>query len=198
MAEKRLERRTLIKLAAGALVLPVGGGLTGLACTKSRERFQKAPKRPEGIVIHHSATQPENQALETAATINAMHRRRGFWKLYRGRIYHIGYHYVIRVNGTIERGRPELCPGRHTRSWQHNRWLGICVIGWFDPCWPNKVYHRPRPAQMANLIKLCNELMARYDIDLDHILPHREVNPTECPGRSFPMAECREGLKHCA
>lgn len=40
----------------------------------------------------------------------------------------IGYHYVIRRDGTVELGRPELVAGAHTRG-QNKHSIGICVVG---------------------------------------------------------------------
>jgi len=40
----------------------------------------------------------------------------------------IGYHYVIRRDGTVEPGRPEHQPGAHVRG--HNKdSIGICLVG---------------------------------------------------------------------
>ena len=49
------------------------------------------------IVLHYSATF-EDQNL-TVKDIDAMHKKRG-WK-------GVGYHYVIRRDGVVEKGRPE-------------------------------------------------------------------------------------------
>ena len=43
---------------------------------------------------------------------------------------HIGYHFLILPDGTVERGRPESMWGAHTRD--HNDTLGICLVGDFD------------------------------------------------------------------
>jgi len=149
---------------------------------------------PGGIVVHHSATKPEDLDTETAATIDHDHKRRGFATLYKGTVYHVAYHYVIGQDGTIERGRPERCPGQHTRSWKHNRWIGICLIGYFDEKWEDQKLHRPTKAQMESLIALSAETMKKYGFDQRRILPHRQVNDTECPGKSFPWNEYVAGL----
>jgi len=75
-------------------------------------------RRIEQIVIHCSATNP-NQDIGVKE-IDAWHKKRG-WS-------GIGYHYVIRRNGEIEKGRPDDKPGAHVQS--HNaRTLGICLVG---------------------------------------------------------------------
>lgn len=70
------------------------------------------------IIIHCSAT-PEGRDY-SAADINGWHLRRGFNR--------IGYHYVIRIDGSIEGGRPLYMPGAHCRGRNSNS-IGICYIG---------------------------------------------------------------------
>ena len=61
------------------------------------------------IIIHCSAT-PEGRNIG-ATTIRGWHKERGFSD--------IGYHYVIRLDGTIEEGRPIEQIGAHCQG--HNR-----------------------------------------------------------------------------
>lgn len=68
------------------------------------------------IIIHCSAT-PEGRD-DSAADINRWNKDHGG----------IGYHYVIRLNGTIERGRPVEQIGAHCKG--HNATsIGVCYIG---------------------------------------------------------------------
>jgi N-acetyl-anhydromuramyl-L-alanine amidase AmpD len=64
-----------------------------------------------------------------AAEIDQWHKERG-WSS-------IGYHYVIRRDGTVEVGRPLQQPGAHVKG--HNDYsIGICLIGGvlsFDYTW---------------------------------------------------------------
>lgn len=70
------------------------------------------------IIIHCSAT-PEGKDF-TAADIDRWHKERGFKK--------IGYHYVIKLDGTIELGRPIDEVGAHCSG--HNQGsVGVCYIG---------------------------------------------------------------------
>ena len=70
------------------------------------------------IIIHCSAT-PERRDF-SAADIDLWHRQAGYGK--------IGYHYVIRLDGTVEKGRDESETGAHCRG--HNAHsIGICYIG---------------------------------------------------------------------
>ena len=74
------------------------------------------------IVIHCSAVAPWQQS--SAADIDRWHRERG-WK------YGIGYHYVVRRDGTIERGRPLELIGAHCKG-HNDHSIGICYEGGLD------------------------------------------------------------------
>ncbi len=188
MPKKIISRRRLLTLF-GVLTLTTVTGVVFWRRIK-RALFRWAfGLKPGGIVIHHSATEPLRQALMNAETIDRMNKKRGMRIRHRGRTYHIAYHYVILPDGTVERGRPEECWGSHTRSFFYNRWIGICLIGSFNPRWSDKGFHRPTEPQMESLVRLSDEIMGRYGFADNRILPHRNVNATECPGMSFPMEE---------
>lgn len=70
------------------------------------------------IIIHCSAT-PEGRKT-TVEEIRQWHLQRG-WK-------DIGYHYVIYLDGTIHKGRPESVVGAHCSGYNKNS-IGICYIG---------------------------------------------------------------------
>lgn len=70
------------------------------------------------LVVHCAATKA---TMDIGATeIRSWHRQRGWMD--------IGYHYVIRRNGAIEKGRPDDRPGAHARGFNHLS-LGICLVG---------------------------------------------------------------------
>lgn len=70
------------------------------------------------IIVHCSAT-PEGRHT-TVEEIRQWHFQRG-WK-------DIGYHYVIYLDGTIHRGRPEEVVGAHCSGYNKNS-IGVCYIG---------------------------------------------------------------------
>lgn len=70
------------------------------------------------IIIHCSAT-PEGKQT-TVEEIRQWHLQRG-WK-------DIGYHYIIYLDGTIHKGRPESVIGAHCSGYNKNS-IGICYIG---------------------------------------------------------------------
>ena len=77
--------------------------------------------KPEYLIVHTAAHWTHNQECDTsAAEIDRWHKARG-WRM-------IGYHYGIRWNGTIEKGRTDTMQGAHTRG-LNSRSLGICLSG---------------------------------------------------------------------
>ena len=73
------------------------------------------------IIIHCSATR-EGQDIK-AKTIKQWHLRRGFAD--------IGYHYIIDLDGTIEKGRDESLVGAHCVG-KNAISIGVCYIGGCD------------------------------------------------------------------
>jgi N-acetyl-anhydromuramyl-L-alanine amidase AmpD len=78
----------------------------------------KKLKSVDYIVVHCSAT-PEYMNIGVEE-IRRWHRQRGWMD--------VGYHYIIRRDGTIEIGRPNTAPGAHARGFNHVS-LGICLVG---------------------------------------------------------------------
>ena len=75
-------------------------------------------KETKFIVIHSSQTKP-NEDLG-ARDIDEMHRKEGLLK--------IGYHCIIKRDGTIEVGRPFNEIGAHSQEYDSQS-VGVCVIG---------------------------------------------------------------------
>lgn len=72
----------------------------------------------EYLVIHCSAT-PEDMDIGVQE-IKLWHLQRGFRD--------VGYHKVIRRDGTIENGRSEDVPGAHARGYNEKS-LAVCLVG---------------------------------------------------------------------
>lgn len=103
------------------------------------------------IVIHCSAT-PEGREV-SVKEIDRWHRARGFAK--------IGYHYVIHLDGTIDKGRDESEAGAHVSG--HNATtIGVCYIGGVSADDVNVARDTRTPAQKAAMEKLVRELLSRY------------------------------------
>lgn len=121
------------------------------------------------VVIHHTGN-PMDDDL-SAAEINASHQARG-WSC-------IGYHYVIRKDGTIEMGRPHWTISAHAYG-ENSHTIGIHVCGNFE-------IGEPTDAQIESLSMLLANLCTDYglSIDRDHVVGHRELMSTACPGRNL-------------
>lgn len=71
------------------------------------------------IIVHCSDTPPDRDV--DAAEIRRWHVNDNGWD-------DIGYHYVIKRDGTIEKGRDIHIPGAHCRGHNSDS-LGICLAG---------------------------------------------------------------------
>ena len=122
------------------------------------------------IIVHCSAVRPDQTS--SAAQIDTWHRRDNHWK------FGIGYHYVIRRDGTIEPGRPEWMIGAHCKN--HNAHsIGVCYEGGYDA--RGQPADTRTEAQKAAMRRLLEELHGRYPRAV--ILGHRDLNPgKDCPG----------------
>ncbi len=151
---------------------------------------------PVGLVIHHSDTPIRMRGRYVdAAMLDEFHKQQGFGVEYRGKVYHIGYHYVILPDGRIEPGRPEHCTGAHCRIPKYNRlYLGICLIGTFQPgakFYGTQSPTHPTQAQLDSLVALSTKLVTKYHMDVNNIIGHRDVVPTHCPGRNVSVGWLR-------
>lgn len=132
--------------------------------------IRKSTKR---VIIHHTAS-----ADVPASTIHQWHLNQG-WS-------GIGYHFVIRANGAIERGRPELAIGAHAGSAGNGDSIGIVLTGNFE-------IGKPTAAQMIALTELIKELRGRYG-NLA-VIGHKDVMATACPGKNFPWDDLKRRLE---
>jgi len=120
----------------------------------------------EYIIIHCSATPPSMDI--GAPEIDQWHRQRGW----RG----IGYHYVIRRDGTRESGRPETRAGAHAHGY-NTKSLGICMVGGIDE--DGNPENNFTEDQWGALFQLIYELLDRYPTA--KIIGHNEVSNKACP-----------------
>jgi N-acetylmuramoyl-L-alanine amidase len=90
-------------------------------------------KRKLNAIVIHCAATPNGKDIKVAA-IDAMHKARGFKRDSQAvrslnpDLKHIGYHYVIEVDGTIRTGRGIEEVGAHVQG-SNSKSIGICLIG---------------------------------------------------------------------
>lgn len=148
--------------------------------------MRPARQKTNYIVVHCSATPPNSDI--GVAEIDKMHRERG-WE-------GIGYHFVIRKDGTLETGENMASRGAHVKGYNSTS-VGICLVGGLD--------ERRKPSksftslQFITLKKLITFLLEMYpeaevaghrdfspDLDGDGVISSWEFMK-ECP--CFPVKE---------
>lgn len=116
----------------------------------------------ELLVVHCSATGPAQNI--GVREITQWHIQRGFDT--------VGYHYVIRRDGTLETGRPESAIGAHVKGHNANS-IGVCLVGGVDTA--GKPANNFNHAQFLALGELLDQLQSRYPDA--RILGHRDLSP---------------------
>ena len=131
------------------------------------------------VFIHCSATR-EGQDID-AATIRKWHLAQG-WK-------DIGYHFVIRLDGSIERGRPENTTGSHVAGFNTGS-IGVVYVGGLDT--QGKPKDTRTPAQLLAMRHLCKALASEYP--KARFMGHRDASPDK---DRDGVIEKHEWLKEC-
>ena len=128
--------------------------------------------RTDEVILHHAEA-----PSATVWDINQWHLDNGW--------VGIGYHYYIRKDGSIYRGRPEWAVGAHATG-HNDRSIGVCCEGAY-------MTETMPTAQLASLKALLRDIMGRYGALA--LRRHRDVNETDCPGDRFPWAEAQKYMK---
>lgn len=113
------------------------------------------------IVVH--CTDSQDSLDIGVKEIDRWHRERG-WSM-------VGYQYVVRRDGRIERGRPDDQVGAH--AYGHNkRSLGIVWVG----------RNKPTSKQYSALVGLVKAKMNEYGLHVEDVVGHFELDPDKtCP-----------------
>jgi len=130
-------------------------------------------KNTDTLVIHCAATKPSMDI--GVDEITQWHKDRGFDT--------IGYHYVIRRSGVVEKGREDSLQGAHAVA-VNGTSIGVCMVGGVDDSlkWENNFTE----AQFRSLKSLIILLKNKYPIE--KTIGHYEVeSKKECP--SFNVQE---------
>ena len=151
--------------------------------------------RPKGIVVHHSATPAVVEGRRVDADfLDEVHATQGWGLRFGDRVYHIGYHYVILPDGTVQHGRPDWMAGAHTAG--HSDHLGICLVGDFSEHDGRSA--RPTHPQLRALVELLSSLMRKYHLKPEDVYRHSDLGATCCPGAGVPWEQIIRELKQPA
>ena len=119
---------------------------------------------PNKIVLHNA-----DASSCTIEDVNDWHLANG-WTM-------VGYHFLVRKDGSVYRGRPENaqgshCPGANTSS------IGICFEGkYMEETMPSEQYEAG--------LELITYLFDKYGTLA--IYGHKDLYSTDCPGTNFPL-----------
>lgn len=135
------------------------------------------------IVVHYTATWDDDTTVDRD-TVDRWHKDRGWAG--------IGYHFLIRQDGTVQRGRPVDTVGAHAPP--NTGRVGVCYVGGLKrESGPNVGVDTRTKAQTEALIKIISDLKAGVyntsvvTVDPDaEVLGHRDVGSTQCPGFDVP------------
>ena len=117
------------------------------------------------VIIHHAAGNGSVEAVHNA------HLNKGWAG--------IAYHYYVRKDGSVYRGRPEWAVGGHTTNENYHT-IGICFEGNFET-------ENMSTAQLRAGKELLQDIKSRYpDITIKR---HKDFSLTACPGKNFPFDE---------
>ena len=121
------------------------------------------------IILHHRVGDGDVEGIDR------IHKNNG-WTC-------IGYHFYVRKDGSIYRGRQEDTVGAHAYG-SNSTSIGICAEGNFET--------DIMPAEQKNsIIELIGYLKDKYGTT--KVLRHKDVNATACPGKNYPFDEIVNG-----
>lgn len=144
---------------------PEGGDKMSIDIIDAGLKFGALTKRTvtDRIILHHAAG---NGSVES---VHNYHKGLG-WS-------GIGYHYYVRKDGSIYRGRPEEMVGGHTSGYNYCS-IGVCAEGNFET-------DVMSDAQREAIRALVLDIRTRYPDT--QTIRHKDVAATACPGKNYPF-----------
>lgn len=127
-------------------------------------------KATNRIILHHA----ESKSC-TADDIHSWHLANGWAG--------IGYHFFVRKDGSIYRGRPENVIGSHAKG-SNSDSIGICFEGSY-------MTETMGQTQINAGRELVSYLKKKYGIS--KVQKHKDVCSTNCPGTNFPFDQIVNG-----
>ena len=141
--------------------------------------------RPDMIILHYTGMPTEAGALEWLCTPES----------------EVSCHYVVNMDGTVYQLVPEDRRAWHAGKshWKgetdiNSHSIGIEIANPGHPALPDFTQ-----AQIAAVIDLCRDVIARWEIAPERVLAHSDVAPVRKvdPGEHFPWGQLHEaGIGH--
>lgn len=125
------------------------------------------------IILHCASTYADMDI--DVATVRDWHVHERGWD-------DIGYHWLIRRNGAIEKGREESAVGAHCSGHNYNS-IGICLAGGLGLT--GKPEDNFTEAQFESLARLIREILIRYPGCTIH--GHSDYANKACPVFNVPL-----------
>ena len=126
-------------------------------------------KKTDYIALHHAAA-----SSASAADVDRWHKQNGWAG--------IGYHFYVRKDGSVYRGRPIGALGAHV-SGKNDVSIGICAEGDYS-------FEQMPTAQKRAIAELLDYIKSNY-FPRAEIVGHREIGSSYCPGKNYPLAELK-------
>lgn len=123
-------------------------------------------KETTAIFVHCSATKASMDI--GVREIRQWHKEQGWLD--------VGYHFVIRRDGTVEAGREQSAVGSHVKGYNANS-VGVCLVGGIDA--NGKPEANFTPEQMESLRAGIHSLQLQYPGAV--VRAHHDVAPKACP-----------------
>ena len=121
------------------------------------------------IILHHRAGNGD------AESIHNLHLSWG-WTGF-------GYHFYVRKDGSVYRGRPIEMVGAHCKG-QNSYSVGICFEGNFE----NEKMSEAQKKAGKELVAYIKRIYPNAEVKR-----HKDFDSTACPGKNFPFEEIKKG-----
>ena len=128
--------------------------------------------RTDYIILHHAAA-----VKLSADEAHKIHLGKGWTG--------IGYHFYVRKDGSVYRGRPIDTVGAHCQDY-NSRSVGICFEGNYET---EAVMPDAQRRAGQELIGYLKGVYSKAKIK-----KHKDFNPTACPGKNFPFDDIANGV----
>lgn len=127
--------------------------------------------KPAECIIHHAS------GNGTVESIHNYHASKGWGG--------IGYHYYVRKDGSVYKGRPTTAVGCHCKAQGKNRVsIGVCFEGDFEK-------ETMSEAQKQAGKELCQYIRTHHG--LSKFAKHKDYANTDCCGKNLPFDEITKG-----